>query len=122
MDAMGHVNNAKYLTYIETARVNYFRDVLSLQVEGTQHSVILAKATVDFRVPIMMGDEVTVYTRCNRIGNKSFDLEYEMVRTGKVEPEIVGLAHTVLVAFDYEQQATIAVLDKWKKAIEEFEA
>jgi len=28
IDAMGHVNNAVYATYIEQARTEYFRDVL----------------------------------------------------------------------------------------------
>jgi hypothetical protein len=41
-DAMGHVNNAKYLTYCEIARIRYWTDVtgepISLGTEGARAS------------------------------------------------------------------------------------
>src|SRR4051812_46662929 len=53
-DAMGHVNNAKYLTYCEIARIRYWTDVtgepIALGTEGAE-SLILAEARITYRAP-----------------------------------------------------------------------
>jgi acyl-CoA thioester hydrolase len=99
MDAMGHVNNAVYLTYFETARMNYMHDVCgvgAVQHNGGMHglgdirgaSMILAKMTVEYKLPLVLGDEIVVYIRCSHIGNKSFELDAVIMRykDGKTEP------------------------------------
>lgn len=120
VDAMNHVNNAKYLTYIESARIGYFTEVLAKGMHGSP-GFILAKATVDFMLPIALHDEIKVLTRCSRIGNKSFDLEYEIKRVNPLPAQTVAKAQTVLVGFDYQSNKTISIPDEWKKRIEVFE-
>lgn len=121
LDSLNHVNNAVYLTYIETARINYVRNVLGLAVGFGKQSIILAKATLDFKIPILLEDKITVYTRCSRIGNKSFDLEYDLVKTyGDTLVKVAG-AHTVLVAFDYEENQTIVIPKEWIQKISDYE-
>jgi acyl-CoA thioester hydrolase len=96
-DAMGHVNNAVYSTYLEEARIG---------VLGALRDVILARVEIDFRSELRMGEEVEVRTRCPRIGTKSFDLEHEVsVRGGR----IVAEAKSVLVSYDYERGESVAV-------------
>ena len=121
VDAMNHVNNAKYLTYIESARISYFKEVLAKGMHGSSPGFILAKATVDFILPITLNDEIKVLTRCSRIGNKSFDLEYEITRVNPLPAQTVAKAQTVLVGFDYQSNKTIQIPDEWKKRIEDFE-
>ena len=120
MDAMHHVNNAKYLTFIESARICYFNDVLQAGM-NLSPGFILAKATVDFLLPITLLDEIKVMTRCSRIGNKSFELEYEIARVNPSPQTAVAKAQTVLVGYDYQLQKTIQIPDEWKKRIEAFE-
>ncbi|MGK2850292.1 MAG: acyl-CoA thioesterase [Candidatus Limnocylindrales bacterium] len=51
-DAMGHVNNAVYLTYCETARIRYWTDVTGEPVAARHHgaeSLILAEARITYR-------------------------------------------------------------------------
>ena len=64
-DAMGHVNNAKYLTYCEIARIRYWTDVtgepIALGTEGAE-SLILAEARITYRAPAFHGEIVTVET------------------------------------------------------------
>ena len=121
MDAMGHVNNAKYLTYIEIARIGYFNTVLSKGVDLSRQSFILARAAVDFVLPIELHDKIQVATRCARMGTKSFDLEYEIVKTNHDAPIVVAKAQTVLVCYDYLDKKSIAIPDGWKKLIETYE-
>ncbi|TKX52504.1 acyl-CoA thioesterase, partial [Halorubrum sp. SS7] len=54
IDAMGHVNNAVYATYIEQARTRYFRDVLDVDI--SRASTVLASISIDFRSPVELAD------------------------------------------------------------------
>ena len=68
-DAMGHVNNAVYLTYCEMARIRYWTDVTGEPVaaghEGAE-SLILAEARITYRAPVFHTETVTVETRATR--------------------------------------------------------
>jgi acyl-CoA thioester hydrolase len=96
-DAMGHVNNAVYSTYLEESRIGVLGDLIDF---------ILARVEFDFRSELRMGEEVEVRTRCSRIGTKSFDLEHEIVTSGG---RVVAQAKSVLVSYDYERGESIAV-------------
>ena len=56
LDPQGHVNNAKYMTYMEQARVAYIRH-LGLWPGGSflDLGIILADARITFRKPILFG-------------------------------------------------------------------
>ena len=78
LDLFGHVNNAVYLTYYEEARVAYLNEVVGYNYDWSREGVILARIEVDFLIPIHFKDEVFIRTSCSRLGNKSFDLTYEL--------------------------------------------
>lgn len=118
LDAMGHLNNAKYFTYTEQARIEYVRQVCGWDGDWQTLGMILAKTTMDFKKPVVYGDNVTVYTRCSRLGGKSFDLEYVLVRGADEE---VARGVSVMVAFDYAIQQTIAVPDSWRERMMAYE-
>ena len=80
LDMMGHVNNANHFTYFEIARAKYFDDVVAEDMDWQKEGFILAKSTCDYKIPILYYDKVFVYTKCSRIGNKSFELSYVMIK------------------------------------------
>ena len=83
-DAMGHVNNAKYLTYCEIARIRYWTDITGMPIAlGTEdaESLILAEARITYRAPVFHGEIVTIQTRAVRIGRSSFTLEHRLLAT-----------------------------------------
>lgn len=125
LDVLQHLNHATYLTYMEQARITYVRDVCGWQGADAQwHTLgmILARAEVDYKLPIAFGDQVLVYVRTSRLGGKSFDLEYLMTRQrGEAEPEIAATAKTVMVAYDYGADATIPVPEAWREAMLAYE-
>ena len=104
-DAMGHVNNAVYSTYLEEARIG---------VLGALGDFILARVEIDFRSELRNGEEVEVRTRCSRIGTKSFDLEHEVVADGRVVAE----AKSVLVSYDYGRGESVPVPDELRARLE----
>lgn len=120
MDIMGHVNNANYLTYMESARIKYFNDVIGDKINWSKNGFILARAVVDFISPIHLRDEeIIIYTKCSKIGNKSFDLSYTMVKSN-IQGKVAG-GITTLVAYDYGENKTIPIPEEWKEKIIEFE-
>ena len=124
-DAMGHVNNAKYLTYCEIARIRYWTDITGEPIHlGTQgaESLILAEARITYRAPAFHGEVVTVETRATRIGRSSFTLEHRLLAcvTGD-EPRLVAVSESILVRYDYASGRPVALSGAHAAAIETFE-
>jgi len=120
LDAQGHVNNARYLTYMEQARVGYFThlglwDGRSFLDTG----VILADVHITFRQPILLGQDIRVGVRVCKLGNKSLDVEQSIEDTST--GQIMASASLVLVSFNYRTQQSIPILPAWRKSIAIFE-
>lgn len=110
-DGFGHVNNAVYLTYVEQARIAYLvdRGVFARPTQD-EMSMILARAEIDFRAPLAVGDELEIGVRTSRVGTKSFALEYVLHAASRMVAE----AATVLVAYDYDRDETVTIPDEWR--------
>ncbi len=121
LDPQGHVNNAKYLTYFEQARIAY---IAHLGLWDNHNSfidigIILADAHVTFLAPLLFGQKVQVGVCVTRLGNKSLSMEYTLQSAG--DPQEFASGSTVLVTYDYRAGHTIAVPDTWRQAIAAFE-
>lgn len=120
LDPQGHVNNARYLTYMEQARIAYIQH-LGIWKGGSflDIGIILADVQVTFLAPILFGKEIKIGLRTTRLGNKSITMEYI------VEDTLTGhefaRGSSVSVAYDYHKQCTIPVPDHWRKTISEFD-
>jgi len=119
LDALGHVNNAKYFTYMETARLVYFQQVLGWSGNRSKLGVILARAACDFKQPLMLEDSITVSMRVARLGGKSFDFEYAVVRDR--DGAIAAEGTSVQVAYDYMANVSVAVPEAWRRQITAYE-
>jgi acyl-CoA thioester hydrolase len=124
-DAMGHVNNAVYLTYCEMARIRYWTDVTGEPVaaghEGAE-SLILAEARITYRAPVFHTETVTVETRATHIGRSSFTLEHRLTACGPGgSPRIVATSESVMVRFDYRTDRPAPLSEPAIAAIEAFE-
>jgi len=112
LDVMGHVNNAVFLTYIESARVAYLQH-LGEAATLEDMSIIVARIEIDFRAPVGFGEEVEIAVRASRFGGKSFDLEY-VVRVGGT---VVAEAKSVLVSYDYDKGEAVELPDEWREKL-----
>ncbi len=81
IDAFGHVNNAKYLTYIQEARFQWsFYQYAAKNEKPSLVEMVVAKAEVDYLVPIYEGGKFyDVNLWVESIGNSSFVMGYEVV-------------------------------------------
>lgn len=119
IDAFGHVNNAVFFSYVEQARIRYLLDVLTPSEPFDRLPLILARVELDFRSPIFFGDEVEIETRVDRIGRTSFGMSHRM--SAGADRRLVGDVETVLVVYDYERSAPVAVPDAWRSRMESHE-
>jgi acyl-CoA thioester hydrolase len=120
LDPQGHVNNAKYLTYIEQGRILYLEH-LNLWKGGDflDLGLIMADVYMTFRKSIQYGDPVQVGVRIARLGNKSMSSEYVLVDARDSSEFATGTS--VLVAYDYRNSHSVPIPENWRKAIMQFE-
>ena len=122
-DAMGHVNNANYLTYVEIARVAYYEQVtgnaLPIGVHGAEEGMILAEIRMTYRSPAFYGETLTVETRVERVGRTSFGMVHRITapesRYGPAR--LIAVADSTLVSYDYQQECPIPVPEEWRAAM-----
>jgi len=117
-DAMGHINNAVYVTYLEVARQEYWR---AFRGDEDYRVVpfILARVEVDFRSEALMREVLELAVRCSSIGTKSFAFEYE-IREQDTRRLVVAAA-SVQVFYDYAAKRSIPCPPEMRERLEAFE-
>jgi len=117
-DAMGHINNAVYVTYIEVARQEYWR-AFSREQDYRRVPFILAHVSIDFRSEALVSEVLVLAIRCGSIGTKSFRFEYE-IREAETRRLVVE-ASSVQVCYDYPTKQSLPVPDELRTRLEAFE-
>jgi len=117
-DAMGHVNNAVYVTYLEIARQVYW-ERLDQTADYREVPFILAHVTIDFRSEALVRETLEVGIRCEWIRNRSFGFSYRIREraTGRLVVE----AATVQVCYDYAARRSIPMPGDLRSKLERIE-
>ena len=117
LDGMGHVNNAVYLSYIEVARMDFWKEYFSVK-EPYDFPFILARVEIDYRRALEIKDEAAhIEIAVSRIGNGSWDFHY-LIRDLK-ETAVFAEAKSIQVAFDYNQKQTVMIPGNIRKVLDE---
>ncbi|MDS0277641.1 acyl-CoA thioesterase [Halomicroarcula sp. S1AR25-4] len=123
LDTYGHVNNVRYGTYLEEARIDYLAEVVArgdrsyLSAEGEGTGIVIANLELDYERPVRSAEAVTVGVRVPHLGTKSFPFEYE-VRDGDA---VAATGETTVVTYDREAEAPQEIPEDWREAITQFE-
>ena len=118
IDAFGHVNNAKYLTYIQEARFQWsFYQYASQNEQPTLVEMVVARAEVDYIEPIYDGGmDVDCQIWITRIGNASFEMEYEIIHKGVIRARV----KTTQVAVSVETKRSRPLSDEEREFLAEY--
>jgi acyl-CoA thioester hydrolase len=101
LDAMRHVNNATFITYLESARLGWWLDVT--RRDGLEAlDLILARTEIDYRAPAFFGDSVRIGVRCVSMRRSSFALELRVEE--KTTGRLLAEARKVCVYYDFAAQ------------------
>ena len=121
MDALGHVNNAMYLRWFESARLHYLeRAGLLTEAVPTGVGPILARQSIDYARPVTYPDTVRVELTVTRFGTTSFTMAFRIHSTklGVVAASGEGVG----VLIDYRAGTTVPLDDAFRGAILALEA
>lgn len=126
-DAMGHTNNSRFLTFLESARIAYWEaatgEPVGLPTHGAEESMILAEVRVTFRSPAVFGEVLTVESRIGHIGRTSFTLEHRITAGASVRgaARLVVTAEGIQVLYDYATSRPRVIPDETVARLEAFE-
>jgi acyl-CoA thioester hydrolase len=119
IDAQRHVNNARYFSFMEDARVNFIRQLDLWDGEDfDQVGVIMLEASCTFLAPILIGQSILVGTRVTHLGNKSIILEHSLI-DDRTQNEMAR-GKVVLVAYDYLASRSMPLPDNWRLVLENY--
>ena len=126
MDALRHVNNARYFAWFEAARIAYF-DQLRTALEGAgapaglgEVGPILASTSCDYLRPVTYPGKILVGCRVTEIGRSSLRMDYGVARAETPdEPSARGTSVVVLIR--YATAEKVRVPDDVRAAINALE-
>lgn len=101
MDALGHVNNARYFDYFQEARIDWLRD-LNISMTGTTGPVVIHVACTYLK-PVIFPATVTLRSSIHSIGNSSMLMDHDLYQDGVLMAQ--GTSKVVWV--DYTQGKSI---------------
>jgi len=120
LDPQWHVNNARFLTFLEHARLSYLMHLGLFDGENFfNFNLIVADIHIAYLAPIQLKQKVAVYMRCERIGNKSLTFVYE-IRDEATQP-VLSTPETIMVTYAYPLPKSMVVPEAWRRAISELE-
>ncbi len=115
-DMLGHVNNATYLRYIESARIAYISDLMNLTLTSDSDTGwIFADLHCSFLGQLLYPCQMEIGSRITRFGNSSATIVAAVFEQGKQTPAFTSTA--VIVWYHYKQQKSMRVPDSIRKAV-----
>lgn len=119
-DRQGHINNGKFATYAEDARIEWFQRMPGRQVGTPSGSLILARQEIDYHRQVKTEDEnLEMVMRCRilKIGTTSARLSQQLFGRDDAKPA-AGI-ECVIVNFDYAAGMTMPWTDEQREWLAE---
>lgn len=116
MDAMGHVNNAVYFKYCESARIELLRGLgIAGRGEGSPQGPTLVHTACDFKREVKYPATLDVGVRIVTMTQRSFRMQYGMFFEGT--ETLVAVAVSVNAWMDYTAGRAIHLPDELRAAL-----
>jgi acyl-CoA thioester hydrolase len=120
-DAQGIVFNGHYLTFFDVAITEYWRAIglpYPEALQGTGVDLFAVKSTVEYFAPARYDDVIEVGCRASDLGRSSIAFELAIWRDG----EAITRGQLVYVCADAAARKSVAIPDKYRRAIETWES
>lgn len=116
MDAVGHVNNAKYLTYFEQARIHWLAALGGTVAFSEATGPVMANVSCEFRKPIVHPARLRIEVMVGAPGRSSLPTGYRIVDARDPAVEYATGA-SVLVWIDYRTGKTVPLPDAVRETL-----
>ncbi len=118
LDLYQHVNNARYLEFLEEARWNYLEDSGDLAYFA-QHKLawIIANININYRDAAKMGDTLEISTCFSKIGSKSAVVKQVITYQGS--EKVVADADITIVCLDIRTGKPLPIEGELRQRLEQ---
>ena len=116
VDSFQHINNIWQQSYFDMGKTDFYVKVLGIAGVFDRMRIITASTHTDYLGQVRLMDDIVVTTDVSRLGNKSMTLHQRIMAGDKCLTE----SSSVMVAFDFELQQTVALPDEWRTKLEEY--
>ncbi len=120
IDAMGHVNHAKIISYFAEGRNEFLGDMFE-QFRPETFPFILKYVECNYIRPIDLQDSLTLKIWVKEIKNKSFNLGYRLVDDNK-EDITYAEGSSIQICYDYNQNKSVAISQKLMNKLQKYHA
>jgi acyl-CoA thioester hydrolase len=125
LDLLGHVNNVRYVDYLQEARVDLLRahrwsGAAGEETESLVDAIIVSRHEVTFRAPLLFGDRpVLIECWVTDLRAGSFTLAYEVFHEDDDGTRVVYVdASTVLAPYRFDTESPRRLTDEERAALE----
>lgn len=116
---MGHVNNARYLSYFEQARVAYYKKLKALDLRkmnaATAFAFIVGEIGIKFHAPAFIDERLVIAVRIAELRTKAFRMEYEIRE--KKSRRLIVTGSSVQVMYNYKKKKTFPIPPSLRRKI-----
>ena len=109
LDAFGHINNAVFLSYIEDARILFFK---RWNINLKEKSLIVASIKIDYIKQLEHPSEIIIGQKIVRLGKKSFDIQSAIFK--KSSSKLICTSIVTSVCYDFINNKTVEIFDEIK--------
>ncbi|WP_275289375.1 acyl-CoA thioesterase [Halomonas elongata] len=109
LDGYGHVNNARYLEFLEEGRWAYFdeRSDLASVIQRGDVAFVAVNLNIDYRRAALAGDDLKVVTGLAELGTRSAKMHQEVRRDR--DDKLVASADLTFVLLDVKSNRAVAI-------------
>lgn len=108
LDLYGHVNNARYLEFLEEARWGFTEAHGSIDYfTKASLAFVIVNINIDYRRAALMGEELSIATAMQKIGSRSAVIHQRVTLKGT--DTVVAEADVTFVIYSAKQGSAIAL-------------
>lgn len=119
IDMLGHLNNSVYLTFMDLAKADYFRDVNGGDVDIRKMGVVIVNINANFCAPTFFNEKIEVETATVAIGEKSLTLEQRIFSVP--DRQVKCCCRTIMSGFDIKTNTSMPISAEWVNKLEMYE-
>ncbi len=113
MDALGHVNNSRYLDYFQEARIEWLKE-LNISMAGTTGPVVI-HVSATFLKPVVYPATVTLRSSIHSIGNSSMLMDHHLYQ----DELLMSHGTSKIVWVDYAQGKSVPLPELIRSFVKE---
>ncbi|WP_081135436.1 MULTISPECIES: acyl-CoA thioesterase [unclassified Halomonas] len=116
LDGYGHVNNARYLEFMEEGRWAFFDEhpQLMKQLHQAKRAFVVVNLNIDYRAAALQGDDLTVQTGIIDVSERSALCHHRIVRQ---DGSVVAQADLTFVLLDMQQNRAATIEGDVREAL-----